>query len=58
MRLANKICAHCHRHRALFRYRGQVRFDHDHDLCFRCFRSVMDRVSALLLLSKPCEEIR
>jgi hypothetical protein len=48
-KLARKLCTACHQHRSLFRYRGRVRFDSAHDLCFRCYRSVIDRLSATLL---------
>jgi hypothetical protein len=41
-----KVCVGCRRHRALFRYRGRVRFDRQHDLCGRCFRSAIDRLQA------------
>jgi hypothetical protein len=38
----NRLCRGCNRRRALFRFRGVVRADRDHDLCFRCYRSVCD----------------
>jgi hypothetical protein len=37
------VCASCHSHRSVFRYRGQVRADSDHDLCMRCYRCARDR---------------
>jgi hypothetical protein len=38
-----KLCRRCQLRRALFRVRrGRVKHDPDHDLCFRCFRSVKD----------------
>jgi hypothetical protein len=43
------LCALCRTGRALYRYRGVVRADRDHDLCFRCFRSERDRHRARLL---------
>jgi hypothetical protein len=46
---SNKLCAGCRQHRALFRYRGAVRFDRDHNLCMRCFRSAMSRLGAMVL---------
>jgi hypothetical protein len=48
-RLARKLCVACHQRRSLFRYRGRVRFDADHDLCFQCYRAVMDRFWATVL---------
>lgn len=39
-------CAGCRSRRARFRYRGEVRADHDHNLCFKCFRSLVDRLRA------------
>lgn len=48
-RIERKLCVGCHRRRALFRYRGEVRSDRDHKLCFRCHRSAMDRFEATLL---------
>lgn len=37
-----KLCLECGTHRALFRYRGKVKRDKDHTLCFRCFHSFSD----------------
>jgi len=37
------VCLECHVHRARFQYRGQVRADRDHTLCFRCFRAELER---------------
>jgi len=47
-----KLCAACHQHRALFRYRGEVRYDRHHNLCVRCFRSAMDRRAASLVAER------
>ena len=41
-------CLECRVHRALFSYRGQVRADRDHSLCFRCFRAHVERLRARL----------
>ncbi len=54
--LAHKLCAECRQHRALFRYRGRVRADHFHTLCFRCYRSAADRLTAAILLSNNEEK--
>jgi len=35
-----KLCLQCRNHRALSRYRGSVKRDAEHTLCFRCFHSL------------------
>ena len=40
------VCRQCRVHRARFRYRGAVRADRDHTLCFRCYRSEVERARA------------
>ena len=37
-------CAACRVRRALFQYRGAVRADRQHDLCFQCYRAERDRL--------------
>jgi len=44
-----KLCLECGTHRALFRYRGKVKRDAKHTLCFRCFHSLKDSLRALRL---------
>jgi hypothetical protein len=34
------LCVDCRERRARFRYRGVVKADADHTLCFRCFRAL------------------
>lgn len=41
-----RACSLCAQHRALFRFRNRVRRDRDHDLCFRCYRSLYDQLTA------------
>jgi hypothetical protein len=36
------LCLEYGTHRALFRFRGKVKRDKEHTLCFRCFHSVSD----------------
>jgi hypothetical protein len=36
-------CQSCRERKARFRLRGRVKADHDHTLCFECFRSTRDR---------------
>jgi hypothetical protein len=43
-----KLCAECGDRKALFKYRGRVRFDKHHTLCLQCYRSVIDRLFAKL----------
>ena len=44
-----KNCQACQGRKAKFRYRGVVRADRDHTLCFECYRSERDRRRACLL---------
>jgi hypothetical protein len=39
-------CVGCRGRKALFRYRGEVRADRDHTLCFECFRCEVNRARA------------
>ena len=41
-----KLCQRCRDRKARFRYRGVVRADRDHTLCFECYRSERDRGQA------------
>lgn len=43
-RFPRHTCSSCRARRARFRYRGAVRADRDHDLCFRCFRALRNRM--------------
>jgi len=45
-RLTRHTCRACEAHPARFRYRGEVRADRDHELCFRCFRATVNRLHA------------
>lgn len=40
------LCAACERRKARFRYRGRVRADRDHTLCFECYRGEINRARA------------
>lgn len=46
---ARRCCRGCGGRRARFQYRGAVRADRDHTLCFECLRSESNRRRALLL---------
>ncbi len=43
------VCRSCGCHPARFRYRGEVRADRDHNLCFRCYRAELNRQRARLM---------
>ena len=45
-RLPRHTCRVCEQHPAKFRYRGEVRADRDHELCFECFRAEVNRQRA------------
>jgi hypothetical protein len=40
------LCAACRDRKARFRYRGEVRADRDHTLCFECYRGEINRARA------------
>jgi hypothetical protein len=40
------VCAACQERKAKFRYRGEVRADRDHTLCFECHRGEINRARA------------
>jgi len=50
-RAARHLCAGCREQPARFRYRGRVRADRDHNLCFRCYRAEVNRSRARRLAS-------
>ena len=43
------VCLGCGERRPLFRYRGGVKADRDHTLCFRYYRALHDSTQALRL---------
>ena len=45
------LCAGCKGQPARFQYRGRVRADRDHNLCFRCFRAEVNRLRARRLVA-------
>ena len=45
-RKSRQMCQRCRDRKARFRYRGEVRADHDHTLCFECYRSERNRQRA------------
>lgn len=48
-------CASCRARKALFRYRGEVRADRDHTLCFECYRAELNRARAKRLNEPPAQ---
>jgi len=46
LKRARVLCAACQERKAKFRYRGEVRADRDHMLCFECYRSEVNRTRA------------
>ena len=48
-----RLCRSCAERKALFRYRGVVKADRDHSLCFECFRAERDRRRAQTLAETP-----
>jgi hypothetical protein len=44
-----RSCECCRERKARFKYRGQVKADRDHTLCFECYRAERERRRALLL---------
>ena len=40
------VCAGCKEQPARFQFRGRVRADRDHNLCFRCYRAEVNRLRA------------
>jgi hypothetical protein len=46
VRPGRHACRRCGCRHARFAYRGVVRWDRSHELCFRCFRSLVDAQKA------------
>ena len=46
-----RLCADCRERNAKFRYRGAVRADRDHTLCFQCYRARINRARAYQMVS-------
>lgn len=45
----HRTCRLCGERPARFRYRGAVRADRAHELCFECFRAIRNQVMARAL---------
>ena len=48
-RQVRRLCQACHERRARFRYRGEVRADRHHTLCFECYRAERNRLRAMTI---------
>jgi hypothetical protein len=46
------VCRGCESRRALFRFRGIVKWDRYHTLCFQCYRRHADRLRAARLAAE------
>jgi hypothetical protein len=46
---ARKLCQSCHDRKARFAFRGRVKADRDHTLCFECYRAERERRRAAAL---------
>jgi hypothetical protein len=51
-RYSSRRCVRCEQHKALFRHRGRISFNKDHNLCLRCYRSAMDRLLSAILAQR------
>ena len=49
----HRRCQSCQERKARFRYRGVVKADRDHTLCFECYRAERERRRALQLVPGP-----
>ena len=48
---SRRLCLSCARRRPRFRYRGVVKADADHTLCFQCYRAELQRSRAVLMVA-------
>jgi hypothetical protein len=48
-----RSCESCRLRKARFQYRGVVRADRDHTLCFECYRAVRNRRRVQMLTERP-----
>jgi hypothetical protein len=51
-----RLCQRCQDRKAKFQFRGEVRADRDHTLCFECFRSQREQNRARALTKLPAAE--
>ena len=53
-----RACESCRLRRARFQYRGVVRADRDHTLCFECYRAERERCRARRLAEQTFPPLR
>lgn len=46
---SDRLCVLCRQHDAKFKFHGKVKRDKDHNICHRCYRSLIDRNQARLI---------
>jgi hypothetical protein len=51
-----RLCQACQDRKARFAFRGRVKADRDHTLCFECYRAERDRRRALALTEVPARQ--
>jgi hypothetical protein len=54
----HQVCQNCRDRKARFQYRGAVRADRDHTLCFECYRSEVNRQRAQRLAAVSTAPLR
>jgi hypothetical protein len=54
---ARQTCQSCRDRKARFRFRGAVRADRNHTLCFECYRSERERQRAMRLSQAPAAPV-
>jgi hypothetical protein len=52
------LCAACRARKARFQYRGEVRADRHHTLCFECYRAELNRARARRLAERQTGRLR
>lgn len=55
---SRQLCERCRNRKARFQYRGVVRADRDHTLCFECYRSERERRRAQALAAIETRPLR
>ncbi len=53
-----RSCQSCRQRKARFQYRGAVRADRDHTLCFECYRSLREHRRARGLTDKSLATVQ
>jgi hypothetical protein len=51
-----RLCQICHQRPARFRFRGKVKRDADHDICFQCYRRVITQAKAAIEAARSIVE--